>query len=644
MTAANSWYRLRANAKAPAEVDLDIYDEIGGFGITAAAFKRDLDNFKGAKRINLRIHSPGGSVFDGLAIHGSLKRHPATVHVTIDGLAASIASVIAMAGDEIAIPENAFMMIHEPWTMTVGDAEELRQSADLLDKVRTSLLSVYAERTGIDRDEIAAMLEAETWMDGNEAVAKGFADRLADEPVKIAASFRGDLMAQFRSTPAELVATAAVDEIDNLLAEREQAAENARRWELDALAADARERGITEIPGFYDATGVDYSITVATARKFVMAKYGEGCTPSGPAPANIYAGNGAIIKDTVRNAVAARVGLAARETANDYRGASLLELARFSLKQSGVAVSNMAPMQIVGAAFTHSTGDFGAALENVAEKAMMRGWDEAPEHWSKWARRGTLPNFLPGRRIDLSAYPSLDRVPEGAEYHYATVSDRAETIVLATYGSIFSITRQAIINDDLSVFDRIAQAQGRAAARTVGDLATAVLTSNPDMSDGVALFHNTHGNLTSDSIDVTGLHNVRKAMRLQTGAGGEALNIEPGYLLCPAKLESQARQVLGSEAVPGAESNAGIANPVYGAAELLVDTRLDGADSGDAWYLIANGGDTVEVAFLDGQEAPFLEQQQGFTVDGAAFKVRIDCGVAPLDYRGMVKATGGLPI
>lgn len=173
---SNSWFRMQASADN--QVEIYIYDEIGYWGVTARQFVNDLKALGDVTHINLHINSPGGDVFDGIAIFNALKHHGASITVHIDGLAASMASVIAMVGNPVIMPENTMMMIHKPWGFAGGDANDMRDYAELLDKVESVLIPAYAEKTGKSPDEIAAMLEDETWMDGKECVAMGFADQV----------------------------------------------------------------------------------------------------------------------------------------------------------------------------------------------------------------------------------------------------------------------------------------------------------------------------------------------------------------------------------------------------------------------------------------------------------------------------------
>lgn len=192
-----SWYEIKS--KSDDVISISIHDEIGFWGVTAKEFIAELRSYPDAKAINLSIHSPGGGMIDGFAIHNALKSHPATVHGHVEGIAASMASVILMACDNISMPENAFIMIHNPSGIAFGEAEELRHMADLMDKFKASALSIYVQRTGLPEDELSEMLDEETWLDGHEAVSKGFADTVTDA-VDVAAKASG-FDKHFKSMP-----------------------------------------------------------------------------------------------------------------------------------------------------------------------------------------------------------------------------------------------------------------------------------------------------------------------------------------------------------------------------------------------------------------------------------------------------------
>lgn len=343
--------------------------------------------------------------------------------------------------------------------------------------------------------------------------------------------------------------------------------------------------------------------------------------------------------------VMARGGMEGGER-NEFTGMTLSELARQSLTVANVSIPHNRT-EMVGRAFTqsgaHGTSDFVNILSNLMGKAALKGWEEANETFESWTQDGILTDFKATKRVGLGLIESLPEVEEGGNYTYGTVGDRGENIALATYGRLLKITRQAIINDDLNLFTSLPSKMGRAAKHTIGNLVYAVLTSNPAMSDGTALFHEDHGNLagTGSALSVSSLSAGRTAMRTQTESttSKAALNIAPAYLIVPAALETAATQLMRSTVDPGVQKGHAM-NPVSGMAEVVTEARLD-ASSATAWYLASGSAfDTIEVAYLDGVKEPYLEEKVGWTSDGAELKVRIDAGVAPLDYRTLYKDPG----
>lgn len=185
-----NWYSMQALA-APNAAEISIYDEIGMWGVTAKQFISDLKALGDVKDITVSINSPGGSVFDGLTIYNALRASGANVTVKVMGIAASIASIIAMAGKKIIMPENSFMMIHNPLNVIYGNADDMREMADILDKVGSSLVATYVARTGKSEEEVKALMDAETYMTAAEAKELGFADEVIPA-VEAKASFEVD--------------------------------------------------------------------------------------------------------------------------------------------------------------------------------------------------------------------------------------------------------------------------------------------------------------------------------------------------------------------------------------------------------------------------------------------------------------------
>ncbi len=195
-------YRI-VNRSGSKSADLFLYDDIGDDwfgGISAKQVIDDLKNMGVVDTLNVRINSAGGSVFEGLAIFNAIDRNPARVVVHVDSIAASIASIIAMAGAEIRVASNAMFMIHDPAGLAIGTADDMRRTADVLDTVRGTLVDTYVRRTKNDAGKVSDWMASETWFTARDAVDNGFADFIT-EPLQIAAS--GDL-SRFRNVPASL--------------------------------------------------------------------------------------------------------------------------------------------------------------------------------------------------------------------------------------------------------------------------------------------------------------------------------------------------------------------------------------------------------------------------------------------------------
>lgn len=421
-------------------------------------------------------------------------------------------------------------------------------------------------------------------------------------------------------------------------------AENQRQSEIRALFTPAfAEQLGTKADEIRSAALEDTDATVDSVRAQLLDALGS-VSQSASADPRIEVGE-SNERAGITEALEVRAGLQSAPDnfgENHFRGHSLQEMARASLEAAGHSTGRLTRLELVGRAFT--TSDFPLILADVANKSMKKGFDEAPETWNRFCQVGNLSDFKTAHRVNLSSFDDLEVVRENGEYKYGQFDEEKETIQLATYGKLFSLSRQAIINDDLQAFTVIPNRMGRAAARVPGDLAYGVITGNPTMNDGTALFAGTaigtdHGNLNiggAAAISATSVAAMRVAMARQTDKSGNAngLNIRPSYILVPLELEDTANILMQSEFDPADGTNNNRApNPVRGSMEVVTDVRLS-ADSTTRWYMASSAQfDTIEVAFLDGVQAPMLEQQNGWTVDGTEFKVRLDCGAAPMDFR-----------
>lgn len=327
--------------------------------------------------------------------------------------------------------------------------------------------------------------------------------------------------------------------------------------------------------------------------------------------------------------------------AQELRGYSMVEMARESLRRESGSTVNFGDNMELARAAINSTSTFPAIMSNLANKSVMVGFNEAETTYQVWAGKGSNRDFKEAARVALSEAGTLELVPEGGQFKQDSFGEASARTKVATYGKLFSLTRQAIINDDLGLFSKIATKYGSAAKRLVNKMVYAQLTGNVKMQDNVALFDTKHGNVagTGEALSVKAIAKAITAMRRQKGITGEAtLNITPKYLVVPPELEMTAYQIVNSTAaVDGV--NSGVANPYKGRFIVVADAELTDPD---AWYLVADATqhDTIEVTYLNGVETPRLETRQGFDVDGIEYKVAFDCGVSALDFRGVFKNAG----
>ena len=668
-------------AAGAGEADVLVFGDIGetwwSEGITAKQFADEIAALD-VDTINVYINSYGGSVLDGLGIFNALKRHSATINVFVEGMAVSVASLIAMAGDTVSIASNGLLMIHAPWGGVQGNSKKVREYADVLDKHAEAMAISYETASGKSHADIMAILTdgADHWYTADEAVEAGFADSITaavegDEdttraglnrfnrflPTAIAAAYNpteGNTM----QTEAQIKAAkeqADRDEAERLVkAETETRIEAAKVEERKLLTArnvqirsnfeafSSRE-GVSSLLGECIADGEQ---TIEGATALLLKHLGKDVEALGTS-GHVSVGEEAVdkFKGAAQSAILVRAGLVKRddEGENNYRGYSLYEIARAALEFVGVNTRGMGRMELVAAAFTHSTSDFTSLLANTANKSMLKGWEEAEETFQQWTSRGQLSDFKVVDRVDLNEFSSLAEVRAGAEFKFVTIGDRKEQVQLATYGNRFSIDRQSIINDDLGAFTRIPQKFGRAAIRTVGDLVYAILTGNPAMQDAVTLFHADHSNVTTGVMTTATIDAMQVLFGLQTDPDGNvtALNIPMKYVIVPLASRGLAKTIRDSEKEVLAAKTATTPNSVRGTFEVVADGRLD-ADSSVEYYGAAdpNSHDTIEVSYLDGNDQPYLEQQDGWSVDGAEFKVRIDAVAKALDHRGLAYSTG----
>lgn len=346
------------------------------------------------------------------------------------------------------------------------------------------------------------------------------------------------------------------------------------------------------------------------------------------------------------------------EGAREYRGFTLLDMARESLEIRGEKTRGLSREEIAGRALAQRSGygttsDFPILLGNVVNTTLRAAYEAAPQTFRPLVRETTVSDFKAVNRAQLGEGPAFDKVNEHGEYKRGSVTEGKESYKIATYGKIIAVTRQVIINDDMNAFGRIPQLFGGAAAQLESDLVWHQILSNPVMGDGVALFHATHKNLpTAAAFSVAALSAAKALFAKQTGVDGKTvLNIRPSYLIVPVDLETKAEQEL--KLLVGVTDTAKAATASMRSLEIISEARIDNginnpavgaavAGSSTAWYLGAAPStvDVVELAYLEGHKGVFTESRYGFDVDGVEFKARLDVGAKTMDHRGLLKNAG----
>ncbi len=323
------------------------------------------------------------------------------------------------------------------------------------------------------------------------------------------------------------------------------------------------------------------------------------------------------------------------EHAREFMSDTLKDHARAALRANGIAITGMDDDQLFRAA-AHSTSDFPNLLTSTANRALMQTYQAAASPVKAMARQRLHRDFRPMTKIRFGGLPSLGKVAENGEIKSVTRDETKETFSLDTYGSIFSLTRQALINDDLGAFGEFATTAGRAAAETEAEIIVSILTGNPVMDDGENLFDTAHGNLAGAgaAISVATLHAARLAMRKQTDLNNKPINAVPKFLLVAPEQETVAEQVLAElNATTVAEQN-----PFAGRMTLAVDPRLPAS----AWYLFADPASVpvLEYAYLSSAQGPQIASREGFDILGMEFRVVLDFGAGAVDWRGAYKNAG----
>lgn len=702
---------VRAQEEGQTVAEVLIFGRIGESffddSLSARDFVRDLQEIE-ADVIVARINSPGGSVPDGIAIHNALRRHGAEIEVSIEGVALSIASMIAMAGDTITMSDNALFMMHAPWALVVGNSRDMRKFADVLDKHADAMVTAYNRVLGEGReDEIRELLTdgEDHWFTAEEARDFGFVEDVT-EAVEIAASF--DLShihhipaaaAAFQQkegnmsdpknrkgraanrpndpvppqppagsdpdpTPSPAPAQPSHEPTAAEIRQRIQAEERERRAEIRQVFEPFA--GYHGVPELQSQCLDDMSITADAARTRLLNKIGEGAQPlGGAAEAAVMAGEDEVEKRrrAKTEALISRMGVRdfkgddgkviAFDGANPYRGLSLGELARASLKEIGVDVTGQSPAEfadkalawyVQGAAAGQTTSDFPVILEDTMHKLVVHFYNAQPVKYPRFSRIGQVSDFREHQRHAPGMIGGFSKKNEAGEYTNKNLPDsEKQTIQADEYGNVIVVDRKVLVNDDIGQIMGLIQDIGMAGARGVDRDVFALLASNPTLKDGTALFHADHGNLagTGEAPSVSALAAGADAMAAQQAPGddGVHLDIQPAVSVSRHTLARDIQVVVESQYDPDASNKLQKPNKVRGlVSDIVGSPRI----SGNEWYLFAdpNVAPVIEVAFLNGQSTPRLIQEEAFRTGSLQWRPTLDYAVGAVGYRGGWKNPG----
>lgn len=419
---------------------------------------------------------------------------------------------------------------------------------------------------------------------------------------------------------------------------------------IRTAAADAETQRVLEITGMCRSFNVDPmdfikdKVSAEGARKAIMDKLAQERTATPVASIGVGAEDREKFRSAAIDAIQMRAGqtvVKPADGASELRSMRLLDLARECVERStGERARFSNDEDLIREALTGSS-QFPGILSNVANKSMASSYDAVPTTFQLWTRKGSNTDFKAATRYRLSEADELLAMTENGEFKNAEISEASVTASIGTFGRTFSISRKAIINDDLGALSTIPAKYGAAARRMINRMVYKILSDNPTI-ENAALFHANHGNLagTAAALSVASLGKAKAAMAKQKNIGGkEYLNIQPAYLLVPTELEVTAAQLISSVVDP-TKSNA-TPNPFANKLSVVSDPLIDEI-SATNWFLAAAAGmaDTIEVTYLNGREQPTMESQVSFDVLGIKWRIYLDFGVNLLDFRGMYKNAG----
>jgi ATP-dependent Clp endopeptidase proteolytic subunit ClpP len=655
-----SWFTLNNQGEGQ-PVKVWIHGDIGSYDIEAIDLIKALQSV-GSQDAEFRIQSYGGSVYEGLAMYNAIKAHKGKTIGIVDGLVASISSYFLMACDEIQMPENAKLMIHDPAIGAWGGENEIESALTQLKNAKQTIAEAYTERCGKPLEDVLQAMAKETWFTASQALEFGLIDAVIDAVdlsnclKKVSATelqakaFKhtpDDLLNQLVQPPATPIPEPLINQqsdpmpkpIDNDALQNALKNENQRQSTIRALCATHKVSDTLrdEMLNDLNCSAEDSSLKILQYLGSISINGQEPTAeqpPTGLTNTHIHVGNGNTTKDTLQNALNARCGTGEIEKDNPYRLKTLLDMAEIAVGKDAKYCGNK--NELVARAF--NSGDF-ADIITESVRTVMR--DEAQVRaplWRDLANTENLPNFKETDLILINDAPDLMAVSEDGEYKSATIKGSGEKIQLASFGREIAFTRQAIINDEIALISKIPRKFMQSAYRLSDKLMFNAILSGK-MGDGKGVFQaggaNKWGNLFNDipAADYQALvMALHKAFATATTSEGDALDLRGEILLANPDHASFLEAVLNTASKPDTF------NPAYKKFPKVVETARLASING-AIALTGKDFDSVVMGFLDGAQDPWLETGDGWSSDGAKFRITYDVTSKVLDRRGIAQAT-----
>jgi ATP-dependent protease ClpP protease subunit len=646
--------------------------------------------------VTIRVNSDGGNPVEGEAIRAAFEAHQGKITVMIQGAAHSAASLMVMGADEIEMSAGSLMLIHDPSTRVFGNPADIGSALSELETMAETYATVYAMRSGKTKDEAREIMKAGLTLSAAAAVEAGFADRVtgdapevADLPpaemaaqatraVMRAASIAQAAQMKFEATgdPAGAetdgtnVAETGADDahpdgVPNMSKPNSKtpavpaavadpavpATPAANDAVMQAVAAD-RNRGkeIREMAAPFAsmmAQGqidvlIDEGKTVDEARVVVMAAAAAN-QPGRTSRVEITRDEGETKVDGMIGALMHRANPGKHKMegpAIDYRGLRLKSLAMHlaggaaGFNEMDTVRAGLRSTAMMGGAM--GVGDFAYITTEVMGRTLKAAYQMRAQSWRALSRARSASDFRELHSVRAGGDFELKKVMENGEYHQATITDEAIGLKVARFGRDINLSFEAIINDDMGVFERLPTDFALSATTLESKIMWSLIRSNAAIN-GKAMFHADHGNLgAAGGIDVANVGKGRKAMWGQRPAGSKDkdafIEVTPDLLYVPAALETAAMQFVATS-VP---TKAADTNPFAGTLTPVTEPRL-GAEAGGSdayWYLFSSDLPPLEHAYLDGYEAPTVQSKEGMNPDGVNMVARHIFGGAASEFRG----------